>query len=232
MFIKTILILLNIVCVAIFSPVNDLNSDEKKLLRFLLSDCRLKDSSSQEPNTTTTTESPKDCELITCPLSYFPICGSDGRTYGNECELEVQQCYNKDIIKLYDGECKSTTPTPTTPILTTYNQKMCEEWTCHEIYEPNCGSDGKTYSNNCYLVKESYCKDPTLVKLYDGICRPTTPYSTTESLFDCDNPTCEEIYDPICGSDGRTYDNECWLAVQNYCGIPIDLLYRGECIHS
>ena len=43
-----------------------------------------------------------------CPLNYEPICGTDGETYPNECELKVHACYthNDDLKVKHDGECK------------------------------------------------------------------------------------------------------------------------------
>ena len=41
---------------------------------------------------------------IKCPQVVQPACGSDGKTYGNECELEAEACQKgTDITVKHDG---------------------------------------------------------------------------------------------------------------------------------
>merc|ERR1712233_276234 len=44
-----------------------------------------------------------------CPLNFDPVCGSDGNTYGNECELAVASCNSPTgaISVVSQGECGS-----------------------------------------------------------------------------------------------------------------------------
>ncbi|NXG52250.1 ICHY inhibitor, partial [Psilopogon haemacephalus] len=45
--------------------------------------------------------------LQACPLLYLPVCGTDGNTYANECQLCVEQMKTRqDIRILRDGECQ------------------------------------------------------------------------------------------------------------------------------
>ena len=46
---------------------------------------------------------------------------------------------------------------------------------CYLIYQPVCGSDGVTYSNQCMLDAKNKCDDTNVVKICDGVC-PSNPF--------------------------------------------------------
>ncbi|RZF42297.1 hypothetical protein LSTR_LSTR003915 [Laodelphax striatellus] len=41
-----------------------------------------------------------------CASDYVPLCGSDRRTYDNECKLRCQQCFVPGLVRLFEGRCE------------------------------------------------------------------------------------------------------------------------------
>ena len=47
----------------------------------------------------------QECQLM-CPRNFRPVCGSDGQTYSNECQLKSQACLAKKSVRVaHDGAC-------------------------------------------------------------------------------------------------------------------------------
>ena len=52
-------------------------------------------------------------------------------------------------------------------------------------------------------------------------------------LFIVCSQFCDELYEPVCGSDNKTYDNECELKRQKCKHGPssdLKVVYPGKCI--
>lgn len=94
-----------------------------------------------------------------CPYVLDYVCGSDGRSYPNGCELNCARRYNSNLRMHSKGKCNGNpgngvpapmqpAPAPVQPVQgPPMSQPVCNN--CPYNLDELCGNDGRTYSNQC-----------------------------------------------------------------------------------
>lgn len=105
---------------------------------------------------------------------------------------------------------------------------------CPAVYDPVCGSDGETYGNPCEACSAG------LISYKPGACggdpapgdpTPDVPEGAVpdgaegcpEEFLNAD--VCYELFQPVCGSDGETYGNDCFACREE----GVDWFFMGAC---
>ncbi len=133
------------------------------------------------------------------PLS--PVCGEDGLTYDNLCEMDCAQ-----VGLAHQGPCDAPDGG-----LDGGDDGRCG---CDAVPAgPVCGDDGVTYRNACELECAGV-----------GLAQPG------ECPGDPGGCECPDEDDPVCGVDGVTYRNECLMACMDVEGLhPGRCGSRSDC---
>ncbi|XP_036359766.1 agrin isoform X5 [Octopus sinensis] len=184
---------------------------------------------------------PTSCEPV-----LRPICGSDGVTYDNECQLQKDACQNElPIILKQRGPCGVKQPCLNHHCnfhgvcVVREGRAECDCPTCSEEFDPVCGMNGISYTNECKLRLENCQKRSDVKVKHKGLCNGCENqrcefYAVCQSdgkNAKCVCPSaCVEVENKVCGTNRITYQNECELKVASCRDQKlIEVESRGDC---
>ncbi|NWZ43878.1 AGRIN protein, partial [Brachypodius atriceps] len=187
-----------------------------------------------------------------CPPGGDPVCGDDGVTYDSECAMGRSGAIRGlDIQKVRSGQCQQQDKCKEECKFNAVclNRRgaarcSCDRVTCDGAFRPLCGRDSRTYGSDCERRRAECRQQQHIPVKHSGPCDLGTPspclsvecsfgascvVKNQEAVCECQQQ-CQGRYDPVCGTDLRTYGNACELhamgcLLQRHIGIR----HKGPC---
>ncbi|KAK2184807.1 hypothetical protein NP493_252g05062 [Ridgeia piscesae] len=170
----------------------------------------------------------------TCVQVENKVCGSDGETYTNECELRVSSCKQRRLVTIASqGPCDACVDVKCRFGARCESGRCVCLQQCPETDKVVCANDGQTYANDCEMRRQSCSQGIELEVVHAGECedvRGSTDAGSGDDVCNeetcrfggsCDydheggkcvcNFACSAMRSPVCGSDGKTYGSECLM---------------------
>ena len=181
-----------------------------------------------------------------CTADVAPVCGCDGETYSNECQM-MSAGVSLDHMGACVSGCTSNDdcgPSGVCDIAGCGDEAEAGKCLkapkiCNRMWAPVCGCDGETYANDCRRLKagvglahEGPCVTPCggfagLMCDEGEICYyPEGTCEWADHMGMCEAPPkfCPKNIDPVCGCDGESYRNACMMK-----RAGVSMSHKGLC---
>lgn len=161
-----------------------------------------------------------------CPyyLQSYPVCGSDGRIYSNQCEFNCAKKFNGNLQAMQGNQCVG-------------NQQLQPQPSFTQAFAPSSQTFGPPSQQFAPSTPQIPPLQPTQTQQFFPPFAPSQPQlpqlpppqplpPQVNTINGC---ACPFNFDPVCGNDGKTYSNECEFNCAKTFNANLQLVSRGKC---